>query len=142
LPIWAECGGMLWLGQSLDGHAMAGVLPTEAHMGPRLSLGYRLATVRSTNPIAPAGSELRGHVFHYSRSDPPGDALDLSGGLGHGREGFAWPSLLAGYLHLHLGADPTPAQRFVKTAQRFAQTASTGAQLPSTRAQLPSTAPP
>lgn len=118
MPTWLECGGMLWLSASLDGHPMAGALPVRAEMGSKLVLGYRRATVREANPVADAGTELRGHVFHYSVTDPRGEALDLSGGLGHGREGFASPSLLASYLHLHLGADPTPAERFVATAIR------------------------
>ncbi|MHB1786135.1 MAG: cobyrinate a,c-diamide synthase [Acidimicrobiales bacterium] len=115
LPTWLECGGMLWLSASLDGHPMAGALPVRAEMGSKLVLGYRRATVRQANPVAGAGAELRGHVFHYSVTDPPGEALDLSGGLGRSREGFASPSLLASYLHLHLGADPRPAECFVAT---------------------------
>jgi cobyrinic acid a,c-diamide synthase len=66
--------------------------------------------------VAPAGAELRGHEFHYSQTTPPGDALELSGRFGHGTAGFGGPALLASYLHLHFGADPEPAERFVTTA--------------------------
>ena len=113
LVTWAECGGLLWLADSLDGHAMAGAVPTSAAMGDRLALGYRHARVRAANPIASAGAVLRGHEFHYSRTDPGGDALELRGRTGTAVEGFATSSLLATYLHLHLGADPAPAERFV-----------------------------
>jgi cobyrinic acid a,c-diamide synthase len=43
MVVWAECGGLLWLADELDGHAMAGVVPTTATMTSRLTLGYRHA---------------------------------------------------------------------------------------------------
>src|SRR5262249_57806794 len=96
----------------VDGGGMAGVGRADATMPARLTLGYRDATVRRDTPIAPAGTRLRGHEFHYSTVDPPGDALTLSARFGTGAEGHATPTLLATYLHLHLGGDPGPAQRF------------------------------
>jgi cobyrinic acid a,c-diamide synthase len=85
-------------------------------MSGRLRLGYRTALVRADNPVAPAGAELRGHEFHHSTVEPIGDALDLRGRFGASPGGFASPTLLASYLHLHLGGDPSPAERFVATA--------------------------
>ena len=113
LVTWAECGGLLWLARSLDGHALAGVLPTEGRMTDRLTLGYRRARVRTASPLGPAGTDLRGHEFHYSTLEPAGDALDWSGRAGAGRCGFATPSLLASYVHVHLGAAPAPAEAMV-----------------------------
>jgi len=120
LVTWAECGGLLWLARSLDGHALVGVVPADGRMTGRLTLGYRRATVRVDNPVAAAGAELRGHEFHYSALDPPGDAVELASRFGRGRAGFAGPSLFAGYLHLHLGADPAPAARFVEATRVYA----------------------
>jgi cobyrinic acid a,c-diamide synthase len=116
LVTWAECGGLLWLARSLDGRAMCGVIDTDAVMSGRLTVGYRTATMRRANPVAPAGVVVRGHEFHYSRADPAGDALDLVSRFRSGPEGHATPTLLATYLHLHLGADPAPAERFVAAA--------------------------
>jgi cobyrinic acid a,c-diamide synthase len=116
LTIWAECGGLLWLSRSLDGHPLANVIPADGRMTDRLSLGYRRATMRVDTPLAPAGTELKGHEFHYSTLDPAGDALDLSGRFGQGRAGFASPTLLAAYVHFHLAATPEVAERFVRTA--------------------------
>ena len=113
LVTWAECGGLLWLARSLDGHPMAGVLAADGRMTGRLTLGYRRARLRPASPLGPAGTELRGHEFHYSTLDPPGDALDWTGRTGHGRSGFAGPTLLASYVHLHLGSAPVLAERLV-----------------------------
>lgn len=116
LVTWAECGGALWLAQSLDGHRLCGALDATARMTSRLSLGYRLATARTASPVAAPGATLRGHEFHYSAMDPAGTAFDLVGRSGTGPGGFATATSLASYLHLHLGADPEPAERFVRSA--------------------------
>ncbi|HEY6624333.1 MAG TPA: cobyrinate a,c-diamide synthase [Acidimicrobiales bacterium] len=116
LVTWAECGGLLWLCRSLDGHALCGAIDADGSMTGRLSLGYRTATATTENPLAATGTRLRGHEFHYSTVDPPGSALALEGRTGAAVAGFATPTLVASYLHLHLGADPGPAERFVSTA--------------------------
>jgi cobyrinic acid a,c-diamide synthase len=116
LVTWAECGGLLWLSRSLDGHALCGVLDAEGRMGERLTLGYCRAHADVDTPLAPARTELRGHEFHYSSLEPAGDALTMSGRNGVTRAGFASPRLFAGYLHVHLAADPGIAERFVATA--------------------------
>jgi cobyrinic acid a,c-diamide synthase len=116
LVTWAECGGLLWLCRALDGRAMAGVVPADARMTELLTLGYRTATVRTANPLASIGAMLRGHEFHYSTLEPAGHALELVGRFGRGPAGYASPTLLASYLHIHLAADPGLAERFVATA--------------------------
>lgn len=116
LIVWAECGGLLWLARQLDGHAMAGVVATDATMTERLTLGYRTATTTTTSPLGPAGTTLRGHEFHYSTTEPAGEALELEGRFGRGPGGFATPRLLASYLHVHLGAAPDVAEALVRTA--------------------------
>jgi cobyrinic acid a,c-diamide synthase len=116
LVTWAECGGLLWLSRALDGHELCGAIDAEGHMSDRLTLGYRRARAGVDTPVAPAGTELRGHEFHYSSLEPAGDALTMVGRNGEQRAGFASRRLLASYLHLHLAADPRMAERFVATA--------------------------
>jgi len=116
MPVWAECGGLLWLAGALDGKPLCGVVPATGEMTQRLTLGYRTATVRIDNPVAEAGTTLRGHEFHYSRLEPPGEALSVANHREQWLEGHATASMLATYLHLHLGAEPGPAERFVSVA--------------------------
>ncbi|MGI8810205.1 MAG: cobyrinate a,c-diamide synthase [Acidimicrobiales bacterium] len=113
LVTWAECGGLLWLARSLDGHVLAGALPADGRMTDRLTLGYRRVTIRTGSPLGPPGTEVRGHEFHYSTLEPPGDALDWSGRTGAGRAGFAGPRLVASYVHVHMGSAPYLAERLV-----------------------------
>lgn len=118
-PVWAECGGLLWMSAVLDGHPQCGVVPATGTMTGRLTIGYRLASVLADNPVAAVGTVLRGHELHYSTLDPPGQALRLANGTDTWCEGHATPSVLATYLHQHLAADPAPAERFVSAAARF-----------------------
>jgi cobyrinic acid a,c-diamide synthase len=120
LPTWAECGGLLWLCRALDGVPMAGVVPADARMTDRLTLGYRTATAASPSPPAPAGATLRGHEFHYSSVEPGGEALRLSSRWGERGDGFATPSLLATYLHVHPGGDPSPVTAFARACATYA----------------------
>ncbi|MFT4035691.1 MAG: cobyrinate a,c-diamide synthase [Patulibacter sp.] len=120
LPTIAECGGLLYLCEQLDDAPMAGVLPASARMAGRLSLGYREATVQTSSPLAPAGTLLRGHEFHYSTVAPAtgdgsesGPAFTLRARGRAREEGFATATLSASYLHLHWAAYPEIADRFV-----------------------------
>jgi cobyrinic acid a,c-diamide synthase len=116
LVTWAECGGLLWLARSLDGRSLVGAVDADARMTDRLTIGYRAITVRTANPIGDAGAQLRGHEFHHSTTDPLGSALELHAAGGSVRAGFASSTLVASYVHLHLGASPEVAERIVRLA--------------------------
>ena len=119
-PILAECGGLLFLLQELDGHEMCGVLPARAAMGRRLTLGYREATAATSTPWLDAGERVRGHEFHYSaiaESDHGTDAAWSLAARGTERaEGFAVGALQASFLHVHWAAHPQLAWRFARAA--------------------------
>jgi cobyrinic acid a,c-diamide synthase len=89
-------------------------------MTDRLTLGYRTATTATASPVGPGGTEVRGHEFHYSTVEPAGEALRLSSRWGQRGDGFASPSLLATYLHVHPGGDPTPVAAFAGACARVA----------------------
>jgi cobyrinic acid a,c-diamide synthase len=119
LVTWAECGGLLWLSQDLDGHRLCGVINARGVMTDRLTLGYRTATFLTATPLGPAGTTVRGHEFHYSTVEPAGDALTLEGAAGREtafRSGWGSPTLMASYLHLHLAGAPQLATEMVAKA--------------------------
>ena len=114
LVTWAECGGLLWLARSLDGRPMAGAVPCDGRMTPALTLGYARGTTTVRSPLGPSGTGLRGHEFHYSVAEPPGNALELESRHGRRGDGWATPRLLATYLHHHPGGDPAAVGAFLK----------------------------
>ena len=118
LVVWAECGGLLWLCRSLDDHKLAGVVEAEGTMTKRLHLGYRAARTLAETPLGLTGIEFRGHEFHYSTIAPPGDALRFESRFTNRTDGFATPTLLATYLHIHLATRPDLAESFVRCAMQ------------------------
>jgi cobyrinic acid a,c-diamide synthase len=129
LPIYAECGGLMYLTQAIidgDGtrHEMVGLLPGRSVMSGRLTLGYRLARPASDSWLLPDGETVRGHEFHYSVWEdrpaelPPAWLLLPRTGEGEPRpEGARLGSLWASYVHLHFAARPGLAARFVAAAR-------------------------
>jgi cobyrinic acid a,c-diamide synthase len=135
-PVYAECGGLMILGQALAvpspqgdvRHEMAGLLPVRTRVFPRpQGLGYVEATVLAPNPFHPEGSVWRGHEFHYSRCELAAPErnflLRLSPGTGMARspEGFGLDGLcvrrtFASYTHLFAPAVPHWAENFVRAA--------------------------
>lgn len=122
LPTFAECGGMLYLGESLTGgdgrpRDMAGALPIRARMGERLAaVGYRETELLADCPLGRAGQTLRGHEFRYSHVERTGEAP--AGVTLQGRaDGAATPTLFASYLHVHFAGNPRLARRFVETCR-------------------------
>ncbi|SHJ68836.1 cobyrinic acid a,c-diamide synthase [Tessaracoccus bendigoensis DSM 12906] len=116
LPTVAECAGLLYLGDELDGRPMAGALPGTAAMTGRLTMGYRTATSDADNLLGRVGEQVTGHEFHRTQAtvgDSPAWLLD-------GRpDGVASPSLSASYLHVHWAGHPQLAQRFADAAHAF-----------------------
>lgn len=122
IPIHAECAGLLYLSQSLDDHAMAGVLPLRGTFGKTLTLGYRDAVALTDSILFDAGARMRGHEFHRTNVT----ALDGSAPSAWGwrrdamaqTEGWTVGRVHASYLHTHPAAHPEGVARFVRAARR------------------------
>lgn len=111
-PLYAECGGMLYLLDSLTDKQgasgqMLGLLPGHARLGSRLSaLGLQQLELD--------GEVLRGHTFHYSSLDTPIAPLTHASratGSGQGEPVYRHGSLLASYLHLYFPSNPEACAR-------------------------------
>jgi cobyrinic acid a,c-diamide synthase len=120
-PVIAECGGLLYLVEELDGHRMCGVLGAKARMTNRLTLGYREARALHDSPLAGAGSGVRGHEFHYSAVEPEAGERPAWELEGRGPEGFVAGNVHASYLHLHWAATPGLPRRLVSVASTSAR---------------------
>jgi cobyrinic acid a,c-diamide synthase len=118
-PILAECGGLLYLLDELDGRPMCGALPGSGRMTGRLSLGYREAVAVTATPWLEPGTRVRGHEFHYSAVEAPAEASpawELSARAVTRREGFVAGAVQASFLHVHWAAHPGLAARFAAAA--------------------------
>jgi cobyrinic acid a,c-diamide synthase len=120
-PVVAECGGLLYLVEELDGHRMCGVLDARARMTDRLTLGYREARALYDSPLAGTGTRVRGHEFHYSAVEPGAGERPAWELEGRGPEGYVVGSLHASFLHLHWAATPEIPSRLVAAASTSAR---------------------
>jgi cobyrinic acid a,c-diamide synthase len=122
-PVYAECGGMLYLSESLsvDGtsYAMAGVLPLSIQMTDRLvQFGYVTVEFTEDCLLGRKGTVVRGHSFHHSRIGSRGEVatnyhVQYSMSGKDELEGFRQGNVLASYIHLHFRANPAVAENFV-----------------------------
>jgi cobyrinic acid a,c-diamide synthase len=129
-PVYAECGGLMYLAESLvdaDGARwpMAGLLPATVRMEPgRLAIGYREVETTAPSLLGPAGTRARGHEFHCSTLGPVPGSMRRSYSVSDGRgaapwpEGFAAGRALMSYVHLHFGSCPELARSFVSACAR------------------------
>ena len=130
LPVYAECGGLMYLARRIhwgsQSAEMVGALPIEVEMTdlPQ-GHGYVQARCDAKNPFFPIGTTVRGHEFHHSRLIQMADTrvtvlqLDRGVGMGAKRDGLVSQNILACYTHLHAGGTPAWAPAVVKAAELF-----------------------
>jgi len=123
-PVYAECGGLMYLAQSLEDaeggvHEMVDVLPARVTMRPpRMSLGYVDVTLTAPTPLGRAGAVARGQEFHFSTlspvpaSVPRAYSVMAPGGVARA-EGYLVGRALLSYVHLHFASNPALARGFV-----------------------------
>ncbi|MBI5789723.1 MAG: cobyrinate a,c-diamide synthase [Candidatus Schekmanbacteria bacterium] len=129
MPIYAECGGLMYLTQGItagDGnyYPLASLLPVKTKMTDRRqALGYVRVKVQRDNLLSLAGEELRGHEFHWSTIDdlPEHTAYQLYNSRGEKRslDGLTANNLLASYTHLHFASYPLLGQRFLQACKKI-----------------------
>ncbi len=130
LPIYAECGGLIYLCRSLisrDGcsYPLAALFDIDLKMHQRpVGHGYVEVEVDRPNPFLEVGTVLRGHEFHYTGpvADTPIDGcmrVRRGVGLSKARDGLVYKSVMACYTHLHADGVPGWAPAFVEAAYRY-----------------------
>ncbi|AJY76924.1 cobyrinate a,c-diamide synthase [Paenibacillus beijingensis] len=130
LPVFAECGGYMYLTRTItdragETHDMVGLIPARVKMQSKLAaLGYREVRARRNGLLLQEGETIRGHEFHYSAltpDDPDGYpyAYETKGLRGVSQDGFALPTLTAGYTHVHFASNVSAARRFVEQCAAY-----------------------
>ncbi|WP_088891361.1 cobyrinate a,c-diamide synthase [Leptolyngbya ohadii] len=129
MPTYAECGGLMYLSQSImdfEGRSweMAGILPTVAQMGKRLTLGYRQAAALQNSPFMQEKAIVWGHEFHRSTlTQLPKTPLYQIRGYDATSpattEGWHMHQAHASYVHLHWGDRAWMPHNFLQACLRF-----------------------
>ncbi|MGZ8714412.1 MAG: cobyrinate a,c-diamide synthase [Mycobacterium sp.] len=120
-PVHAECAGLAYLVDDLDGHPMCGVLSGSAHFTDRLTLGYRNAVAVAESSLYAIGDRTVGHEFHRStvrfNEDYPPAWMYSGRPVGPNTDGAVKAGVHASYLHTHPAAHPDAITRFVAAAE-------------------------
>jgi cobyrinic acid a,c-diamide synthase len=129
-PIYAECGGLMYLAQSLELDGMVypfcGVLPFSTRFPAPLTIDY--VKVTTLGGLFGESRAARGHLFHRSEIiGEPGGArccyrVETSQGT-QTLEGYQVGNVLASYAHLHFASEPALAAAFVERCRAFRQKA-------------------
>lgn len=137
-PVYAECGGLMYLARRLvcaqGAYDMAGVLDLDVAMEERRQgHGYAVIVAGEDHPWLPVGTELKGHEHHHSHVVNCGAQVRFAFGnvRGHGiadrRDGACCGNVVAGYTHVNALASPAWAPGFVAAARAAAQGVAGGA---------------
>ena len=135
LPVWAECGGLMYLVQRLrpfegESHDMVGILPGRAVMGKQLrALGYYEAELLRSTWLGRRGDRALGHTFHYSKLNglprsyayafalrKPADSERDDSAVGL-YDGLTCHNVVASYLHIHFASKTTWVKGFLRACR-------------------------
>ena len=133
MPIYAECGGFMYLMRSVTdfaGHSfpMLGVIPGEVAMNRKLqTVGYVSAEMMRDTVLGPKGTVLHGHEFHFSSECEPEAGADYPRAFTFRKTrnpapypaGYAKGNILGSYLHLHFAGAEDAAASFVAACETF-----------------------
>ena len=130
LPVYAECGGLIYLGERIrlknGDYPMVGALPMEFVFQKKpQGHGYTILETCGHNPYYPVGKTLRGHEFHYSRAvfTAPEESLHFAFNVRRGygidgvRDGILRKNVLGTYTHVHAAGQPGWAEGLFKAAR-------------------------
>ena len=140
LPVIAECGGLIYLGEAMVingvAHPMVGVFPVTFELGKRpWGHGYAVAEVDGANPFFAQGTILRGHEFRYSFARAAEiEAFTLAFRMQRGtgfdgeRDGLTYKNVLASFCHFHAAGVLEWGEAVVRQARLFAERRQVSAQ--------------
>ena len=130
LPIYAECGGLMYLTKSITSdnkkHKMIGIFDAETKMTKKMRLNYTKGKIISKNPITEKLHNFQGHEFHYSQLESVSSDskftynLEIGEGIKKHQDGMMEYNTLASYGHLYFDSS-NYAQSFVKNCIQYSR---------------------
>ena len=127
-PIFAECGGLMYLMNSIHDDKVVNIYPYKAVLTDRVqALKYTIAEVQQDNIISKKGEIFHGHEFHYSKVivDDLKNKLAFKITRGKGsfdnQDGFIENNTLASYVHTHVAAMPNFAGNLTISAKELGE---------------------
>ena len=131
MPIYAECGGLMYLTRSISSgnkrHKMVGLFDADTVMTDKMTLNYTSGTLSAKTVISGAARNIHGHEFHYSQlENVPSDSkfaydLEIGQGITRHMDGLIQNNTLASYGHVYFASDSSFASSFVNNCRRYSK---------------------
>ncbi|MBM2816379.1 MAG: cobyrinic acid a,c-diamide synthase [Ignavibacteria bacterium] len=129
LPVYAECGGLIWLAESISYkdkiYELCKLLPLKINFREKPSgHGYCKVIVDEYNTFFPIGTKFKGHEFHYTEATPTTDAIhsvfQIEKGTGalKERDGIVFKNIFASYFHFHALGNKAWAKGLINAATK------------------------
>lgn len=130
-PVYAECGGLMYLGRELVienvSYPMVDLFPISFGLSKKpQGHGYVVADVTRENPYFTLGTEVKGHEFRYSqilewdeKQDETAFTMKRGTGMKDKKDGICYKNVFACYTHLHALGVPSWAPNFVNRAREY-----------------------
>ncbi|MCW8804926.1 MAG: hypothetical protein OQK56_00580, partial [Ignavibacteriaceae bacterium] len=130
LPVYAECGGLMYLAEEIqwkgNTYSLSGILPIKIKMFDKpQGHGYSEVVVDNENPFFDLGCNIKGHEFHYSKivdfNPNLKSSLSVLRGSGcfNNRDGLTYKNVFASYLHVHALATPEWVKGMIRCAHSY-----------------------
>jgi cobyrinic acid a,c-diamide synthase len=129
LPIFAECGGFMYLNENITDFEnkkikMLSLIPGTIEMTKKLvAMGYRQGELTKDCVIGSKGNIITGHEFHYSRFIPNDENKENLSSVNYiessKEDGFSNENIFASYLHFHFAANLEAAEAFINSCISF-----------------------
>ena len=130
LPIYAECGGLMYLTKSISSedkkYKMVGLFDAETKMTDKMRLNYTKGKIISKNPLSDKLHNFHGHEFHYSHLESISSdskfaySLEIGEGIDKHQDGLIQNNTLASYGHLYFDSS-NYAESFVKNCTSYSR---------------------
>ena len=130
LPIYAECGGLMYLTKSIISHnkkhKMVGIFDAETKMTKKMRLNYTKGKIAAKTLLSEKPQNFQGHEFHYSQLDSVSSDskfaydLEIGEGIKKHQDGMMLYNTLASYGHLYFDSS-NYAQIFVKNCLKYSR---------------------
>lgn len=128
-PIFAECGGLIYLAENIkleETYELVGIFPITVSLSKKpVGHGYFEGIVDSTNPYFEVGSKIKAHEFHYSfileANREVRTCINVERGVGaiNSRDGLLQRNVFASYLHLHSLGCPDWSKKFIEICKMY-----------------------
>jgi len=130
LPVYAECGGLMYLAEEVqwkgNTYSLSGILPIKIKMFDKpQGHGYSEVLVDNVNPFFEIGCKIKGHEFHYSKiidfNPELKSSFEVLRGVGcyNKRDGLTYKNVFASYMHVHALANREWVDGIIKSANDY-----------------------